>query len=803
MRKFRMLIVLFLIVIFALMYFEIPVNHKEVGKMGLETSENAAEQVGISRAMVAKMLALLRYSHAEIEALPSTMTYQDTGEGKWYDIYINATLNMGITWGDTDCRPMDNITYEDLLNITHTTPEAVKAVVGVFSLQDEISSETWLMIYDALRSGVLASDIFPIGSCREIVNENLFLLSLIESNDNSWEVATSGGAYHFDGYAVDAYTNCTIHVLSDRNEIIYIHGISEAETILKNAWIVGCEGNKMNVFYAGVNISFATSAETTTDYTSTVADITISNSIVRDVIPKTDKRTDKILAVSDTGVETSQYGNIAFAPEVRVYGIYDKVTQMAVSDINVGYTASDIVIENGCVCAVLITGKVTPMNIRVALMTTGYKGHHHDSVNIVSDNGMTVATGSDVGAQVYQYAPGEEAMFAKDNQLFGFGRVKITPAEGSFLTINSIKRSYGSPRYRGTIELLLTEEGILIVNELSIEEYLYSVIPSEMPVSYGIEALKVQSVCARSYAYMQVMTNNLAKLGAHVDDSTSYQVYNNTMETAESIQAVNETAGQVLTYEDEIIPAYYFSTSCGHTANGNEVWLGMKNVPYLQGKLQIAQGADSGGVGDLSDNSAFKEFINNNVPSTFDSSFPWYRWSVTLSPSNIRKSLEASIAKRYKVNPSLILTKDETGNFVSKPIESIGKIRSIKVDTRSGGGIVTSLIIKGSECTIKVLSEYNIRLLLAPFSEGITRNDGTVATGLSLLPSAFFSVSEGTKDGKKIFAIRGGGYGHGVGMSQNGAKAMADAGYTYQQILMHYYSDLVLIKDYLSEHPQT
>ena len=278
---------------------------------------------------------------------------------------------------------------------------------------------------------------------------------------------------------------------------------------------------------------------------------------------------------------------------------------------------------------------------------------------------------------------GKNMKFDMESELLLAGRVVLAPTEGGKITFTNLNRAGGAPSYRGTIELLRTDTGILVVNELSIDEYLYSVLPSEMPVSYGVEALKVQAVCARSYAYMQVMSNGLAKLGAHVDDSTSYQVYNNTPETAESIEAVNLTAGQVLTYEGDIVPAYYFSTSAGYTANGDEVWLGMKTVPYLQGKLQTTEGTELGEQSDLSNEENFSNFINNQDLVTFDSSFPWYRWNVTIAASDIKSSIENAIAKRYEVNPSLILTKGESGEYECKPITVIGKIKSIKVAQRS------------------------------------------------------------------------------------------------------------------------
>ena len=130
----------------------------------------------------------------------------------------------------------------------------------------------------------------------------------------------------------------------------------------------------------------------------------------------------------------------------------------------------------------------------------------------------------------------------------------------------------------------LTEQGIVLVNELPLEEYLYAVVPSEMPASYPQEALKAQAVCARTYAYRYILRAGIPELGAHVDDTTAYQVYHNIEEHAASTTAVKETDGVLLTYEGEAAGNYYYSTSCG---TGTDVvsWQGGngEEVPYLQG----------------------------------------------------------------------------------------------------------------------------------------------------------------------------------------------------------------------------
>ena len=109
-----------------------------------------------------------------------------------------------------------------------------------------------------------------------------------------------------------------------------------------------------------------------------------------------------------------------------------------------------------------------------------------------------------------------------------------------------MERSQGTPAYRGSIELIKGENGILVINEVLLEEYLYAVVPSEMPASYPLEALKSQAVCARTYAYDKMCRAGLPAYGAHVDDSAAFQVYNNIEENADTTRAVKETAGLAL-----------------------------------------------------------------------------------------------------------------------------------------------------------------------------------------------------------------------------------------------------------------
>ncbi len=107
------------------------------------------------------------------------------------------------------------------------------------------------------------------------------------------------------------------------------------------------------------------------------------------------------------------------------------------------------------------------------------------------------------------------------------------------------------------------EGGLVLINELYLEDYLKKVVPSEMPASYEKEALKARQ-CVPGLMPTPDPGNAYGQYGAHVDDSTNFQVYNNISTSERTDQAVNETCGQMLFYNDKPIEAFYYSTSCGH-----------------------------------------------------------------------------------------------------------------------------------------------------------------------------------------------------------------------------------------------
>ena len=183
--------------------------------------------------------------------------------------------------------------------------------------------------------------------------------------------------------------------------------------------------------------------------------------------------------------------------------------------------------------------------IRVLISNSTLGKYDHKTVTITSKQEYYVKTDS----KTEKKKAGETTTLKYDQKKKG--QTVMFSGTGQ-LEISSIRRAYGIPSYRGILKVHYGSSALTIINQLLLEEYLYAVIPSEMPVSYGSEALKVQAVCARSFAVKQKAGQKFRQYGADVDDSVSSQVYNNTRECEESIQAVLDTAGEVLTYKNEI-----------------------------------------------------------------------------------------------------------------------------------------------------------------------------------------------------------------------------------------------------------
>lgn len=135
-------------------------------------------------------------------------------------------------------------------------------------------------------------------------------------------------------------------------------------------------------------------------------------------------------------------------------------------------------------------------------------------------------------------------------------------------------------KYRGLVELIPADKGGVVVNELPLEEYLIGLINCEISSQWPIDAIKAQAVIARSYALYQMEARRYALY--HLESSVLDQVYDGAgIEDSRAARGVQETTGEVLTYNNKVIQAFYHSSCGGHTESAANVWGG--SFPYLQG----------------------------------------------------------------------------------------------------------------------------------------------------------------------------------------------------------------------------
>ena len=526
-------------------------------------------------------------------------------------------------------------------------------------------------------------------------------------------------------------------------------------SIYKNVYVTNIDDNRITANMYG-NIRSFKSGKVAEDVTGCLCDITVENDKIVEVNTKTDVVSGKVLSVSEDNVEIEGYGSVKLDED---FIMYEKGNSLIsnYSSIIVGYALQDFIVADGEVCGAIKNKPLQADNIRVIIKTSGFRDIFFDETVFCADSGMIVETGE----ESYETAPGEAVVFNADTEDFNQGRIRLIPKSGE-IQFQSVNRGVGTPSYGGTLEVSRYDEGIVVVNEVAIEDYLKKVVPSEMPSGFNLEALKCQAVCARSYAYTELSNNYYSAYGAHIDDSIQFQVYNNSPRADSTDAAVDATAGQVLSYNGEVVKTYYYSTSCGSTTDVTLWGNTTENYPYFV--AECVGGIDKGLT--LTIESEFNTFIKSENEADYDYDCTLYRWSMEESVKEISEGFARSTGK------------------------NVGNITDIEVLERVNGGAAVKVKVTGDKGEAVIDSESAIRAAFGNANVDMNTKSGT--TRYANLPSTF-CVFEKVTEGKKLtgFKITGGGYGHGIGMSQNAANKMAES-MTYAQILEFFYRGTTL-----------
>ena len=707
-------------------------------------------QNGISRGEAARAAVLALLSREECESfLDGKTSHFPAGEtNQWYVKYMDYLYENGYLDEETTAADEDSaegyITYGEVERLAGTISSSLKAKARatVNNREKPIPRDEWWLFYDSLLNTVNRDG--------QVKEETLTIYQAGDGDEDPWTVYTSAGALDCEGLTLKRYEDRESRAIYRDGSLIYFEEPKSDQVVYENVWITEGEDGDCLVYVGGITKTMKTGFDDREkeELYNNIVDLHLKDGRVKKAVVKKERIFGRVLAVGSDSIEIEGYGELPLSPTFQVFQTYGTFSRKKPEDILVGYDNQEFVVSDGQVCAALIVRAFDADTIRVLLMDTGFDGLFHPSVSLTSGGDMTL-TWADGGTQ--RVAAGETFTVTAEEARLDRGRLIVEPEDGEEISVTSISRGQGTPSYQGRLEISSEEEGLALVNEVYLEDYLKRVVPSEMPASYEKEALKAQAVCARTYAYRQIQANGYRQYGAHVDDSTSYQVYNNIATNSRTDTAVDETYGQILTYKGEPVEAFYFSTSCGATADGS-IWGGDPDaVPYLKSRML----GDNPNGYDLTNNVDFYNFIRDNSYEAWDSDYAMFRWQTTT-----------------------------TGEILSQKVTGIGTVENITVKSRGAGGVAKELEITGSEGVKTVNGQGQIRSILGNTSLTIRRKDGTTINGFDTLPSAFIAVE---KSGS-AFRIYGGGYGHGAGMSQNGAQGMAKGGSDYEDILKFFYS---------------
>ncbi|MBU5314117.1 SpoIID/LytB domain-containing protein [Tissierella carlieri] len=352
------------------------------------------------------------------------------------------------------------------------------------------------------------------------------------------------------------------------------------------------------------------------------------------------------------------------------------------------------------------------------------------------------------------------------------------PKDGSVLisqnTLDNQLIKVEKDRYRDYIRLVSKNNEIFVINHVNLENYLYGVVPAEMPATFHIEALKAQAVASRSFALSNIKKHSAE--GFNLCDTTHCQVYSGfEYERPSTNLAVDETKDIFAYYNGKVIEAIFHSTSSGFTEDSVNVWGG--DLPYLK-----------------------------SVEDSFSSESPYSIWNFSININELNNNLVSSginigdlqgievidATSTGKVNKVKIIgTKGEKtiGGTEFRNLVGATKFKSSWFSIKGGNANSSSsqvYVISGDTLKPQTIDTSKAYIIDGKEKKTVTRSTVNRAIGKDRVESIgeFYPVSSSE------IVIEGKGFGHGVGMSQFGAKKMAELGYDFEEILKYYYTGI-------------
>lgn len=418
--------------------------------------------------------------------------------------------------------------------------------------------------------------------------------------------------------------------------------------------------------------------------------------------------------------------------------------------------------------------------VRVGISSNGFATWVYKNISIFGTAEILICDGDMV---VANFPANTNLKFTLNND----GTITVTQDDGTIITqisntvrilcpngllgVKDLKRAGTQALYHGAFELAKTNNGYFnLVNLIEVEDYLKGVVPNEMPVHFGLEALKAQSVSARNYV---LSPRTKSSPNYDVVDSVASQVYfGANTEKPLSNRAVEETEGIVALYDWELILAQYSSTAGGYTESYSNAFsdpsskeFPSKEKPYLKAKPDILSQTP------LNTEEAAAAYYKSR-PDAYDIRSSYFRWTREWTADELKNALQSTLAAQSAtgfVKPAF------------KKGDTLDDLIELKVVRRGDSGKIIEMEVVTKSQTYKVFKELVVRRLIT--------KDGKA------LPSANVVFDNEKDENGNLVAVKayGGGFGHGVGMSQYGAGFMAtELKLPFDKILKHYYTGISL-----------
>ncbi|MCM1425012.1 MAG: SpoIID/LytB domain-containing protein, partial [Eubacterium sp.] len=426
-----------------------------------------------------------------------------------------------------------NLTYKQYKNIYEQIGGLEKQIpdfAGKYEEEHALLKEDWYQAYQLM--------LAYYDTHSSVWKTTVFILKINEEEKKAY-TPNNEYAYRSSSFADSAFSKEEVYVKD--NELLTSVRVLDEKTILENVWVMEMSDDNgavtLECFYHQLTFPVTTKEKAKREL---VADLTFENQELIRIQEKQEKIRGKLLSVSKDSIEIEGYGVYETDKNLEVYKLCGTLETQKKTDLMIGYDYTDFVVWENKICAGLVSREGEIDQIRVLLKNTADGGYYYEEAKVTAD--------------------GEETVVRADELRDGERRIFQCRAltDKVKLEIEGITKE--EPYYRGALEFYKTPQGMVIINELPLEEYLYAVVPSEMPASYPKEALKAQAVCARTYAFRYILHAGFADLGAHLDDTTSYQVYHNIAENTATTTAVKETSGMMLYYQGQLADNYYYST---------------------------------------------------------------------------------------------------------------------------------------------------------------------------------------------------------------------------------------------------